>query len=137
MDEIRDEVVHLPDSVDLLAASMRYDASDIESFISSVAARMGSLFPSNTEVHLKRRSLLSKEKGVESVTVTFDDNLFALDCRSGRVVAKYSQRVRGIVLKSIELPVSEWVEKLVHVAAIEAEKVGKDRTALAKLLGIE
>lgn len=137
MDEIGDEVAHLPGSMDMLAASMRYDASDIESFVSSVAARMGSLFPANTEVRLKRKSLRSKEKIVESITVTFEDNLFGLDRRSGRLVARYSQSVRGIVLKSMELTVSEWIEKLATAAAFEAERAGKDRAALAKLLGLE
>ncbi len=137
MDEIGDEVARTPGSMDMLAASMRYDASDIESFVSSVAARMGSLFPMNTEVRFKRKSLRSKEKIVEAITVTFEDDLFGLDRRSGRLVAKYSQRVRGIVLKSMELSISEWIEKLASTAAFEAERAGKDRAALAKLLGLE
>ncbi len=137
MDEIGGEVARTPGSMDMLAASMRYDASDIESFVSSVAARMGSLFPMNTEVRFKRKSLRSKEKIVEAITVTFEGDLFGLDRRSGRLVAKYSQRVRGIVLKSMELSISEWIEKLASTAAFEAERAGKDRAALAKLLGLE
>ena len=76
MDEIGGEVARTPGSMDMLAASMRYDASDIESFVSSVAARMGSLFPMNTEVRFKRKSLRSKEKIVEAITVTFEGDLF-------------------------------------------------------------
>ncbi len=127
------------DSVDLLAASLRLDISDIDSFISAVAARIETLFPTNTEIRSKRKSITKKERVVEAVTVTIGDDRFSLErAKAGapQVAATYAKAVRGIVLKTERLDIGTWTESIAKALAAEAERTGRDREALARLLGI-
>jgi hypothetical protein len=125
-------VAGAPD-LDLLAASLRADASDTATFLEALAARLEGALPDQVEVQRKGR-LLGGAKRVRRIAVRLGDSHYEIEGDGGGLTARRRSVVRGIALKSEELGVEAWIEALSADLLALAESSERGRLALERLL---
>jgi hypothetical protein len=112
---------------DQIAAGMALDLSNIETFLGHLARGLHQAVPSQVHVEASGAHIV----GIE---VNLDPDAFVLRRDGGRVVAQYKKLVRGIALKTKELPLEQWVQMLSESLARHAN-VNAQAGALAAQLG--
>ncbi|HUJ35587.1 MAG TPA: hypothetical protein VLW51_10290 [Solirubrobacteraceae bacterium] len=129
MDEIDRPVVDM----DLLAASLRADSSDLNAFIESLAAKLEEAMPGRVRVD-RRRAGMFGPKSVRSVSVDLGDRRLELRSERGAVQTRCARLSGGIVLKNEELGTDAWLAVLSEALAAEAARSETTRKALERLL---
>jgi hypothetical protein len=112
---------------DQIAAGMALDMSNIETFLGHLAHQLQTAVPQQVKV-------AGSGAHVASIEVNLDPDAFTLRREGGHVVSQYKKLVRGIALKTKDLPLDEWVEKLRESLARHAN-VNAQAGALAAQLG--
>src|SRR5690349_9466508 len=97
--------------LDLLAASLRADATDTAAFLEALAARLESALPGQVEVQ-RKGGLFGGGKRVRRIAVRLGDSHYEIEGEHGALTARRRSVVRGIALKSEELGVDAWIEGL-------------------------
>jgi hypothetical protein len=123
-------------SFDMLAASLRADMSDLNTFVEVLAGKVEDALPGRVTIERRGGGLFSREKKVHRIEINLDNNRYALLADRGRIQARRSNAVRGIVLKTEELSLDSWIDLLSRDLAAEAEQSESARVALERLLGI-
>ena len=125
----------MPADFDLVAASLRADASDVRGYCEALAVRLEGALPAQTRVSGGRSSFLSATRSCAHIEVDAGENRYSLavDDR-GAVEATRSAAVRGIVLKNDPLPLDEWIDALARDLAEQAQASEQGRLALERLL---
>lgn len=119
---------------DLLAASLRADAVDLEAFVEGLAAKLTQSFPSRVRVERKGGRLRGKPT-VRRLAVELAGNEYQLESEGGgQIACQRKVMVRGIALRSEQLPLEAWIDALAADLAGEAEKTESDRLALERML---
>jgi hypothetical protein len=126
-------VVTDPPDLDLLAASLRADASDTAAFLEALAARLEAALPGQVEVQ-RKGGLFGGGKRVRRIAVRLGDAHYEVEADGGAVVARRRTVVRGIALKSEELGVDAWIEALSADLLALAQSSERGRLALERLL---
>jgi hypothetical protein len=121
-----------PSGFDLLAASLRADATDLRAFVEALATKLELSFPERTQV--ARGGRLLGPKRVRKVTVDLGEGRYELEHSDGAVTTRRRTVVRGISLKSEELGLDEWIDDLSEQLVAEADKSERGRAALERLL---
>jgi hypothetical protein len=121
------------DDLDLLAASLRADAGDVDAFVEALAVKLEAALPGQVEVE-RRGGLLGGRKRVRRIEVTLGDQRSELEAERGRVTCRRRSVVRGIALKTQELDLDAWIAALSQDVVEEAERSERGRQALARLL---
>jgi hypothetical protein len=121
------------DEFDLLAASLRADAGDVEAFVEALATKLEVSFPDRVEVE-RKGGRLGGRKHVARMTVTLADRSFELEHDHADVTCLRRNVVRGIVLKSETLTLDEWIEELSRTLTQVAGDTERGRAALQRLL---
>ncbi len=116
---------------ELLAASLRADARDLDVFFDALATKLAGTFPDNTTV--EREGFRGRGR-VRTVAVELGEHRYELERASSGATATRVRRVRGIVLKNEELPLHEWIDELSRDLAESAEQSERGRVALERLL---
>jgi hypothetical protein len=116
-----------------IAASLRTDLAALGGFLEHLSTTLEASFPEQTVV--RREGPLFRAKKVESLEVTLADSRFRLHRSHGSVRAEHGEAVRGIVLKSEELPLDRWIEHLCKALAAVSEESAAARSALGKIVG--
>ena len=129
MDEIDRPVVDM----DLLAASLRADSSDVSVFVESLAAKLEEAVPGRVRID-RRRSGMFGSKAVRGVAVDLGDRRLELRTDGGRVETRCARLSGGIVLKNEVLETDEWLAVLSDALAAEARRSETTRKALERLL---
>ena len=129
MDEIDRPVVDM----DLLAASLRADSSDLNAFVEGLAAKLEQAVPGRVRVD-RRRSGMFGSKAVRSVAVDLGDRRLELRTDGGRVETRCARMSGGIVLKNDVLETDQWLAALGDALAAEARRSETTRKALERLL---
>lgn len=129
MDEIDRPVVDM----DLLAASLRADSSDVSVFVESLAAKLEEAVPGRVRID-RRRSGMFGPKAVRGVAVDLGDRRLELRTDGGRVETRCARLSGGIVLKNEVLETDEWLAVLGDALAAEARRSETTRKALERLL---
>jgi hypothetical protein len=119
---------------DLLASSLRADASDLGVFVEVLASKLELSFPESVRVERKGGGLLGGEKRVRRLEVEIDDHRYELEADRGRVDCRRRTVVRGIALKNEELTLDEWIEALSRGLAAAAAETEQGRVALQRML---
>ncbi len=120
-------------NLDLLAASLRADTSDMRAYVESLAVKLEEAVPGRVRVERRREGLFGP-KAVRSIALDAGDQRLALTCRGGAVEARVANVSGGIVLKNETVGVHEWVGALGEALAAEAERSETTRRALERLL---
>jgi hypothetical protein len=123
------------DDFELLAAELRTDLDDLETFVEALARKLEAALPGTTVS--RRRRWLSHDGPVERICVELGEEQLVLEHRGGTATAQRARRVRGIVLKSEPLGLDEWVDALTLALAERAESSEEGRLALERLLGLD
>jgi hypothetical protein len=118
-------------SFELLAASLRADARDLDAFVEALAAKLTTAFPQSTRV--ERKGFRGGGR-VRALDVELGEHRYRLSVQSGRPACSRARTVRGIVLKNEELDLDEWIESLARDLAESAEQSERGRVALERLL---
>jgi hypothetical protein len=129
VDEIDRPVVDM----DLLAASLRSDSSDLSAFVESLAAKLEEAVPGRVRVD-RRRSGMFGPKAVQGIAVDMGDRRLELRTERGAVVTRCARLSGGIVLKNEVLETDEWLAALSDALAAEAKRSETTRKALERLL---
>jgi hypothetical protein len=119
---------------EILASSLRADLTDTKAFLGALAEKLGGALP--TLVHVERKGgLFAKEKPVNRVSIELGEHRYAIEnARHGGLTASRAKVVRGIALKTDELPVDAWIEDLSRDLAVYAARNTQARMALERLL---
>jgi hypothetical protein len=125
-------VADAPD-LDLLAASLRADATDTAAFLEALAARLESALPGQVEVQ-RKGGLFGGGKRVRRIAVRLGDSHYEIEGDGGPPTARRRTVVRGIALKSEALPVDAWIDALSADLLALAQTSERGRAALERLL---
>jgi hypothetical protein len=118
-------------SFDLLAASLRADATDMRAFVQALAAKLEGSFPEH--VRIERGGFLG-DKRVRRLEVELGDSRYELEANRGDVACRRRAVVRGISLKTEELPLDDWIDRMSAELLAVAERSERGRAALEQLL---
>ena len=120
--------------IDLLAASLRSDASDLNAFVESLAAKLEEAVPDRVQVQ-RRRDGLFGPKHVRRIALDAGANrLELLRGEGGAIETRYSRTSGGIVLKNEQVDTDVWLDALGKALADEAQRSERARQALQRLL---
>jgi hypothetical protein len=121
--------------VDLLAASLRADGSDLAAYTEALAVKLSEALPGAVKVDRERAGLFGPKR-VRAIAVDAGSERFEL--RAGQVaVETFCARVSGgIVLKTEPIETDEWLQRLSAALAAAAGRSLTTRQALERLLDV-
>ncbi len=119
---------------ELFAASLRADNTDIKAFLEALAVKLEGSLPEHTKV-TRQGSLFSREHPVKEVEVLLGEYEYRIGReRQGPLVAVRAKVVRGIVLKTEQISVEQWIEELSEALARVAAQSAQACAALERFL---
>ncbi len=120
--------------LDLLAANLRADSSDLGAFVEGLATKLEEVLPGRVKIQRARRGLLGP-KAVRAIAISADEQRLELVRGDGDAVQTRRSRLSGgIVLKSETLDMDEWLRALGVAITAEAQRSEQTRQALERLL---
>ena len=119
--------------LDLLAASLRADSSDLGAFVESLATKLEQALPGRVRVERRRTSMFGP-KPVSRIIVDTGERRLELRAANGSFETFSSRVSGGIVLKSERVETEEWLAALGEALAAEARRSETTRQALERLL---
>ena len=117
--------------IDLVAASLRADAGDLDVYVEALARKLEQAFPGRCAV---RRAGLRRNGAVRTIAVEVGPDRYELEHADGSVTARHSSVVRGITLKNEQIGLDEWIDALAAGLLEDAEQSERGRLALENLL---
>jgi hypothetical protein len=120
---------------DMLAASLRADAADGDTFFEVLAGKLSGAL--GERVQLRREGgMFKKARRVEAVTVDFAPSgpVFEATKSAKGFECRVRRAVRGIVVSNTEVSLAEWLDSLVQNLAEEAKRSEQARNALEGLI---
>ena len=123
----------------LIAAALRADRADIESYTRVLTLVLGDALPPGMVTIDRKRSMADRMAGREGTPVSLlvstpDEQLELRQERHG-VVGEIRQVVRGVTIKRRTVGVDEWLVALAGVLSTLAQNSASARAALSDLLG--
>jgi hypothetical protein len=118
--------------LDLLAASLRADTSDLDTFVESLAVKLEDAIPKRVRVD-RRRGGMFGPKLVRLIVVDLGDQRLELRA-SPTLETRRAKLSGGIVLKSEQVDIDAWLAALGEALAAEARRSESTRQALQRLL---
>jgi hypothetical protein len=119
--------------VELVAASLRASSADLTTFVEVLAAKLEGALPGRVQVERRATRFLGRDKHVDRIQCQLGEQRYVLSARNG-IEARRSKAVRGVVLKSEELSLDEWLGALAGDLADEAQTNEHAQLALQRLL---
>ena len=134
MEKLPGEPLQEPLQMELLAASLRADSTDNKAFLEALATKLAGSLPNQTTV-IRQSSIFSREHPVKEITVTMGDYQYRIGReKQGPIVTQRAKVVRGIVLKTEQIPMDQWIDELADALAHEAADSAQARIALERFL---
>ena len=123
----------------LIAAALRADRADIESYTRVLTSVLGDALPPGMVTVDRKRSLSDRMAGREgtpvSLLVSTPDEQLELRQEAHGVVGEIRQVVRGVTIKRRTVGVDEWLVALAGLLSGLAQSSASARAALTDLLG--
>ncbi|MBD2773756.1 hypothetical protein [Iningainema tapete] len=117
--------------VDILAAALGTNQQDNPELLGLLAKKLQQILPKNTRVKRRFFGLGS----IQEITVFFDEYRFQVSRqRYGSLSAKVIKVVRGIVIKTTEIPFEQWNYEIAQELARLAQRSADTRNAIKKLV---
>jgi hypothetical protein len=121
-------------SFDLLAASLRQDTHDLEAFHEVLAAKLQEALPTDA-VRIRRGGLpFASRRPLAELEVVLGDESFVATHQAGHFSHRVAKVVRGIALKTAEMPFQDWLGQLTQALWSEAQESESTREALERFL---
>ncbi len=122
--------------VDLLAASLRADGSDLAAYTEALAAKLSEALPGAVKVDRERSGRLFGPKRVRAIAVDAGTERFELRAGQASVETFCARLSGGIVLKTEPVETDEWLRRLSEALAVAAGRSLTTRQALERLLDV-
>lgn len=123
-----------PMQVEMFAASLRANTTDIKAFMEALAAKLQGSLPNQTTV-TRHSGLFAKEHPVKEITVSLGNYMYRiLREKQGPVITQRAKVVRGIVLQTDQIPMEQWINELATSLAEEASSSSQAQAALERFL---
>ena len=123
-----------PMQVEMFAASLRSDYTDVNAFLEALAAKFEGSLPTHTRV-VRQSGLFAREHPVKQIVLTLGEFQYSINReRQGPLLAQRAHMVRGIVLRNEEIPVEQWIEEVAESLAQLAAYNAQARDALSRFL---
>lgn len=123
-----------PMQVEMLASSLRASSTDLKAFMEALAVKLEGSLPGQTTV-VRENRLFSREHPVREIAVNLGDYQYRISKeRQGPLVTQRAKSVRGIVLKTEQIPMDAWISDLAQALAQEAVHSTQARAALEQFL---
>lgn len=119
--------------LDLVAAALRADLSDIAAFVEGLAARLELALPGIAQVKRSKGGFRGP-KFVSEIVVQTGDERLQLQREGGIVQAARCRISGGIVIKTETLDVDTWLAALSAAVAEQAQRSERTRLALQQLV---
>jgi hypothetical protein len=120
--------------LDLLAASLRADASDLHAFTEALAVKLTEALPGGVRIEQGRAKMFGP-KEVRRISVDAGDERLELRVTDrGALQTTCARLSGGIVLKTEPLDTDEWLRRLSVALAEQASRSQTTRQALERLL---
>lgn len=120
--------------VDILAAALRSDQAQSADLVEFLAKQFEAMLPEHTSV-TRGGWFLSSEKPVKELVIRFDDFHYQLlQEKKGLVSARELKVVRGVALKTNEINMDQWIQRVADNLSKLAEGNSKARQALNDFL---
>jgi hypothetical protein len=119
--------------LDLIAASLRADSSDLSAFVESLADKLEQVMPGRVRID-RRRTGLTGPKRVRRIALDAGNERLELEVDKGVIATRRARLSGGIVLKNEALETEEWLAALGGALAAEAERSATTRQALERRL---
>ena len=119
--------------IDLLAASLRADSADLDTFTEALAVKLVEALPGAVRVQ-RARGRLFGAKRVDRIAVDAGDQRLELRAAGGSIETVCARVSGGIVLKTEPVAMDEWLRRLSRALAAEAQRSQVTRQALERLL---
>jgi hypothetical protein len=118
---------------DLVASGLRADATDLNTFVEVLAAKLETALPSATQVKRVKQGFRGP-KLVSDISVEAGGSRLELHRRGDAVEARRAKTSGGIVLKSEQMDIDDWLGVLTEILQVQAQRSAQTRQALARLL---
>ena len=118
---------------ELVAASIRADASDVKTFMDVLAVKLEQALPGMVYVE-REGGLFKKERKVKLIRIQLEDKLYDLARAGAGLEARLSHQVRGITLKNEAMNLDAWISELSHHLSRHAAISAEARAALERLV---
>ena len=123
-----------PMQTELFAASIRADKNDLKTFLDALAIKLEGSLPDHTKV-TRQGGVFSRERSVKEIVVTLGENRYRIGReKQGFLIAVREHMVRGIVLKTEQTTVDQWIDELSGALAQLASHSAQSRAALERFL---
>jgi hypothetical protein len=122
-----------PPDLDLIAASLRADSSDLNAFVESLATKLEDVLPGKVKVERRRGGLLGP-KVVRRIALELGGRRLELRAGDNAIETLNSRVSGGIVIKSEALDTDAWLASLGQALGEEAKRSQITRQALERLL---
>jgi hypothetical protein len=122
-----------PADIDLIAASLRVDSTDVATFVEVLAVKLEEAIPGSVAVERRREGMFGP-KLVRRIAVDAGGQRLELLRLPGGIETKCSRLSGGIVLKSEAVDTDTWLHALGEALAEQAQRSQTTRQALERLL---
>jgi hypothetical protein len=123
-----------PMRTELFAASLRADKNDLKTFLDALAIKLEGSLPEHTQV-TRYGSLFSRERSVKEIVVSLGEYQYRIGReKQGLLIASRAHMVRGIILKTEQTTVDQWIDELSEALAQLSSHSAHSRAALERFL---
>jgi hypothetical protein len=123
-----------PMRTELFAASLRADKNDLRTFLDALAIKLEGSLPDHTKV-TRDGGFFSRGRTVKEIVVSLGEYQYRIGReKQGLLIALREHKVRGIVLKTEQITVDQWINELSEALAQIASHSAQSRAALERFL---
>lgn len=116
------------------ASQLRFNQDNQNAFLEALASRLQMGLPGMVEIS-RYFSLFKKQKAINTITVLLNNEEFKLSCnKQNQLNTSIGNVVRGIVLKTESVSISEWLERLAAATQQYAKTHGNAVNILEEFL---
>jgi hypothetical protein len=120
--------------IEQMAAAIRANSSDLQTFMEVLATKLEGSLPNQTQV-VRQSRFLSREHPVKEIKIVLNDHHYRVyKEQQGTLITETVKVVRGIALKTEQIPMEQWIEELATALAQESTHSSAARLALEQFL---